>query len=144
MSVKSGTVVGFRVLSKPQVFDIPQEYAGASMQVEVPAGRYPIVFKRTSYGKYISCSMPGVIVHDSFYNHIGAHGSTSVDQHKGQTQMYHWQPYAHAVAFDIIVGDVNDVELADGVEAREIHFEYSGRKGTTAGLFVGGEKVDAR
>jgi hypothetical protein len=114
------------------------------MRVEVPAGRYPIIFKHTQYGKYISCPMPGVIVFDSFYNHIGAYGSVATGKHTGQEQTYHWQPHEHSVAWGLIKDELVGIELAEGVEAREIPFEYNGEQKSTAGLFVNGEQVEAR
>lgn len=67
-------------------FDIPQEFAGAYEQVEVPAGSYPIEERLDQYGHtYVAITFPGTCI---------ARGWHSSCQHKDETpntpSEYHW------------------------------------------------------
>ena len=96
--------IGTLTLYDATVFDVPQEYAGASMQVKVLAGTYPIFetqYRGYSTKKYVCDFGEAEIVSDYFLNRIGAYTSPSVNQHVGTTlnhsiqrECYDWARYA--------------------------------------------------
>lgn len=106
-----GEIIGYRILRETTTFDIPQEYAGASMEVEVPAGEYPIYLVREGSRARLTCPMPGIVVSDFFWNRIGAHGTAVKDKHVGKPYTYYWTPYSFILAEAAARGNVS---LADG------------------------------
>ena len=153
---KGSIVLGTYTLDNATKFDVPQEYAGASQTIEVPAGVYTITAKRDRYGnRYVCITLPGVLVFSSFYNRIGACGSNRVE-HPNTPATHYLTPYAHALAEDLLKDSDNTriqqhieqtrqrVHLAEGVTAERIPFEYKGEIRHTYGFALNGEHIDCR
>ena len=137
-----GDIVGFVTIEKDREFDIPQEYAGASVTVMVKAGRYPITYAHPMYNHCMfSARLPGVVVSDFFWNRIGAHGSASVNKMVGNEQPHYlnWSPYNIGRSeLDLLPGIVLDnvgnysngepmtrlnVETSEGLDPDTLHPE---------------------
>lgn len=98
--------IGVFHLPEARTFDVPQAYAGAAEQIQVPAGDYPVELHRGRYGEpYVCIPMPGTSVFRSFWSHIGACGSNSVDR-EPRPATHYLQLYSHVIAAMAARGEV--------------------------------------
>lgn len=121
--------IGWHVIGESD-FTEYGEYAAYYCTITVPAGRYPIYACRDCGSPWHSVMIPmeGVIKSGS-----------SHEPRKAKT--YTLNLYPHQLAARVLYGQYNDVELFDGVEAKEIHFDWKGEPQVTHGIFVDGEQV---
>ena len=121
--------IGWHVVEASTVYTEYGEYAGYYCNIEVPAGRYPIY----------ACRDCGIPWHSVMVVMDGKIVSGSC--HKaGNPMRYTLNLYPHQLANAVLSGD-RSAELFEGVEAREINFDWKGTPQKTHGVFVDGEQI---
>lgn len=105
--------IGWYTLDMPTEYRKYSERPQDDCNVTVPAGRYPIYACRDCGNPWHSLSIP--------------------------MEGYHYSPYPHQIAKSILEGSIL-VELLDGVEVREVHFEWNGEPRVTHSIFIDGDK----
>lgn len=115
-----GEKIGTFTLDAPTRFEVGQEYAGASREVEVPAGEYTMELCKTYGMPYVHVCMPATVTHDFFLNRVGAHTSPSTTNAVGKRTKHSLQLRDYAVAMAYAKGERvagGRVELLDAWRA---------------------------
>lgn len=127
--------IGYAVADEDFEHSVPQEFAGASERVRIPAGRYPVQVCRGHYPgtRYAGVALSGTSVYR------GWHGSNTRVSTTPEARKTFNQIYLHQVAYAVLgnkpLGAMR-IEMAEGFEARLIHFVSDGNECTTAGIFA--------
>lgn len=104
-------------------------------KVFVKAGKYPVYAREYSYNERerkfenkikdtsIGIGLPGVITGDNFSSYFCGNmvGEGQFNQHVGEESKVYLNPYAHALAKEILEGNSN-IELLPEFQAQEINF----------------------
>lgn len=147
---KESFQIGWYVLEDPTEFtNRGYECAAWHQTIMVPAGKYPVMAREYAYHERerrymdkikdnaIECGLTGEIVGSDFSAHFaGNRVSNKIGSDKGQQGECYLNPYAHALAKEMLGGKCERWELLPNFEAREIHFVgFDGEPRKTYGIF---------
>lgn len=137
--------IGTFTLSAPHTYKNEFPTASWYEMVEVQPGAYPIMGTLGKDGSIddtsISICLPGTVTKSYFENRVFWASSAKVDENVGQQRNHYCNPYAHALAWEILKrGDVSrrfdyaggKLELSDEFQAVRKVFTYNGEQHETA------------
>ena len=108
---KRPVVIGTYHLAATTVFDVPQEFAGAAHQIEVPAGDYAVAARLYQGKRYACVVLPG--------EHVYSHWTGCNTDTRRRPETHYLQPYWYELGSWACRGLVT---LRDGWTAQP--FEY--------------------
>lgn len=136
--------IGWLIVKEGEKGTLHYETASWYKELLLDVGKHPLYATfdsdseiRGAIDTSIHASLEGTVLSDAFPSSYGGHiFSSNLNKYVGQRDIWHYNPYSHALAHGLLDKTVGKIELLEGFEAREIPFvSYDGRNLVTYGIF---------